>query len=130
MLTTWLPHVSSSLGSGKIRRAYGHFARQCVPEQSLELEGQEEEPFCKAEFPSFSLRGGAERRLSLSTPELQLQAAAKQTRISRSLPVGCPPGKPGPWASFAASPSPERRAKSVSTAYAWLKPRCSPLMWR
>lgn len=32
---------------------------------------------------------------------------------SRSLPVGCPPGTPGPWASFAASLSPETRAKSV-----------------
>lgn len=41
---------------------------------------------------------------------------------SRSLPVGCPPGTPGPWASFAASLSPETRAKSVSKAR---KPWCA-----
>lgn len=43
-----LSQVGQGSGAGRIGRAYGHFPSQCVPEQSeqsLELEGQEEEPF-------------------------------------------------------------------------------------
>lgn len=83
MLAAWLLLWSSSLvgqgsGAGRIGRAYGHFPSQCVPEQSeqsLELEGQEEEPFREgaSELPSLSL--------GCAVLSSWLQAAAKQTAV-------------------------------------------------
>lgn len=71
------------------------------------------------ELPSLSLSGAA----ALSSAAGGGQA--DRCNRNRSLQVGCPPGTPGPWASFAASPSPERRAKSVSKAR---KPWCLPIL--